>query len=113
MTIRELFETLQDERLLERLKGELVLSGKFIVWTYDIIKNSEELGDDNDEGIDMLIADDEYNYNDYQSTEELLRQAYDEDLESIQDYITDLCDSIDRAYSDPKIGKTTISFRIF
>lgn len=113
MTIKELYEALQDGGLLEKLKGELILHGKFIVWTYDIIKNSEEIGDDNEEGIDMLIEEDEYNYNDYESTEELLRQAYDEDLESIQDYINDLGDCIDRAYSDPKMGKTTISFRIF
>jgi hypothetical protein len=107
-----LFDALQDDQLLENLKGELTLQGKSIVWSYDIIKNSEQHGDDNEEGIELMIDDGEFRYKDYISTEEMLQEAYDDDIELLQNYIYELGDCIDRNYSDPKLTSTVISFKI-
>lgn len=112
MTIKILYQALQSSDLQEKLTGELTLSNKYIVWTYDLIKDSEENGDVDEEQIE-----DDYNtnniYADIRSNEEILRDAYDNDMELIQDYINICGDCIDRTFTDPEISKTAITFKFF
>lgn len=106
MNINELFEELQDN-ILDELNGELILEGNCIIWSYDIDRDGmpiEEKTDDEDEL--------EFDFSSIKSSEELLQDAYDEDLMSIQTYV----DSLDEdcwTFSDPEIGETVISFKIF
>jgi len=115
MTIKKLFDVLLSTDIQEKIKGELTLHGKKIIWAYDITKNSERLGDDNNEGVSVLIDDNETDYTGYIDTsiEEMLQQACDEDMEIIQNYVYEMNDCIDWSYSDPHLGETTISFKIY
>lgn len=105
MNICELFEELKDN-VLDILNGDLVLQKKCIVWSYSL---------DND-GVteDLELTDDEdYDFTSATSPEEMLQQIYDEDLESIQAHLAQLDDYAEWSFSEPEIGETIISFRIF
>ena len=105
MNISELFNKLQEELLPDELKGELVLKGKAIIWTYDLNKNSEE--------IDMPDGDDDEEYGfDAESPEELLLEAYTEDLDTIQEFLDEYDEYDNWLFSEPDTNETTISFRI-
>lgn len=106
MTIGELFNKLQEE-LSDDLKGELILKGKSIIWTYDLNKNSEEIDAPNEDDDD----NDEFNF-DSQSPEELLIEAYIDDLENIQQLLDEYEEFDNWSFSDPDTNETTISFRI-
>ena len=103
MIIGELFNKLQEE-LSEELKGELTLKGKSIIWTYNISENSDEIDaqDDDDEDYDFQA----------QSPEELLLDAYIEDLDNIQELLDEYEESENWLFSEPETNETTISFRI-
>ena len=107
MNISELFEKLQDN-VSNEFNGELILEGNCIIWSYDIDRDGmpvEEKTNDDDEL--------EFDFNTVKSSEELLQQGYDEDLLTIQTFITELDDYADWSFSDPEIGETVISFKIF
>ena len=111
MTMKILYEALQSTDLQEKLTGELTLHNKYIVWTYDLVKDSEENGEIDE---DQKDEDDSNNvYVDIRSSEEMLTEAYDKDIELIQDYINITGDCIDRTFTDPEITKTAITFKFF
>ena len=103
MIIGELFDKLQEE-LSNDLKGELTLKAKSIIWTYNISENSDEIDaqDDDDEDYDFQA----------QSPEELLLDAYIEDLDNIQELLDEYEESENWLFSEPETNETTISFRI-
>ena len=107
MNISELFEKLQND-ISNDFNGELILEGNCIIWSYDIDRNGmavEEKTDDDEEV--------EFDFNTVKSSEELLQQAYDEDLLSIESCIDIFDEYGDWSFSDPEIGETVISFKIF
>jgi hypothetical protein len=106
MNIRELFQNLQEENFIEQLKGELVLIGNCIIWSYDLKDNNdEEISDDND-------FDDDFDFN-TTSTAELLQEAYDEDFQAIEALIDELNEYSNWSFSPSEVGDTSISFKIF
>jgi hypothetical protein len=106
MNINELFEELQDN-VLEELNGEIILEGNCIVWSYDIDRDGIAIIDDTEDDDDL-----EFDFGSIKSSEELLQDAYDEDLFSIQSYVDGLEDN-NWTFSEPEIGETTISIKIF
>jgi hypothetical protein len=104
MIIGELFNKLQVE-LSEELKGELTLKGKSIIWTYDLNKNSEEIDAPNEDD------DEDFNF-EAQSPEELLLEAYIDDLENIQQLLDEYDEFDNWLFSEPETNETIISFRI-
>ena len=106
MNIRELFQNLR-ENFIEQLKGELVLEGNCIIWSYDLKNNNEELPNDNEDDYD-----DDFDFN-TTSTAELLQEAYNEDLELIETLIDELEEYSNWLFSPSEVGDTNISFKIF
>jgi hypothetical protein len=107
MNISELFEKIQDEFLPEELNGEFQLQDGSIVWTYNLNNDSEEIDyTDNDEEDSM------FNFNST-SPEELLQDAYDEDLEKVQEFLDEIEESDNWSFSDPETIENIISFKIF
>jgi len=108
MSINELFDKLQEEGLTEDLNGEMVIKGNCIIWTYDLIKNSEEIdapsGDEDEEP--------EFSF-ETSSPEELLLEAYTEDLEELQEFLDEYEEIDSWTFSEPETSETNISFRIF
>jgi len=106
MNISELFEELQDN-ILEDLNGELILEGNCIFWSYDLDRDGAtqdiEATDDDDVEFDFASAT---------SPEELLLQGYEEDKEAIELFLDGLNEDC-WSFSDPEIGETVISFKIF
>ena len=81
MNINELFEKIQEGMLLNELKGELIIKGNCIIWTYDLNKNSEEIETPTDEDGE----ESEFNFEE-SSPEELLIETYCNDLEKLQEF---------------------------
>jgi len=106
MKINELFEELQDN-VLEELNGEIILEGNCIIWSYDIDRDGIAIIDDTEDDDDL-----EFDFDSIRSSEELLQEAYAEDLFSIQSYVDGLEEN-DCTFSEPEIGETTISVKIF
>jgi hypothetical protein len=108
MSINELFDKLQEEGLTEDLNGEMVVKGNCIVWTYDLTKNSEEIdvpnGDEDEEP--------EFSF-EVSSPEELLLEAYNEDVEEIQEFLDEYEEFDNWTFSEPETSETNISFKIF
>jgi hypothetical protein len=102
MNISILFEELEKEEL----RGELMLEGNCIIWSYNLNDDSEEID------IAEVNDDDDYGY-DITSPLELLQDAYNEDLGVIELSISEFDEQGDWTFSDPEIGETTISFKIF
>ena len=108
MSINELFDKLQEEGLTEDLSGELVIKGNCIIWTYDLNKHSEEIdapSSDEDEEPEFSFE--------ASSPEELLLEAYNEDLEEIQEFLDEYEEIDNWTFSEPETSETNISFRIF
>ncbi len=112
MTIKSLFEELEETDLFDKLSGELILHNKYIVWTFDIDKNLDDFEVDNNL-LDDEIGYTEIDFNDIISNEEKLKDAYDVDIELIQDYLNRLDDCVERKFTDPVTSKNMISFRFF
>jgi hypothetical protein len=107
MNINELFEKIQDKFLPEDLSGEFILQGNCIVWTYNLINDSEEIDAPDEE-------DDEQTFSfESLSTEELLQEAYDKDLALLEGLLDELEEYDNWTFSDPDINENIISFRIF
>ena len=108
MNINELFEKIQDKFVPEDLNGEFTLQGNCIIWSYNIINDSEEIdapsGDE----------DDELNFSfESASTEELLQDAYIADSEKFEELLDELEESDNWTLSDPETIENVISFKIF
>ena len=106
MNINELFEEIQNEFLPEELNGEFLLQGNCIVWTYNLEEDSEEI---------VYDEDDEENLFSFEasSSEELLQEAYQEDLEKLNDLLDELEETTNWNLSDFETSETIISFKIF
>jgi hypothetical protein len=108
MNINELFDKIQEGELSENLSGELIVKGNCIIWTYDLNKNSEEIeAPTEDEG-----EEPEYSF-EASSPEELLLEAYTEDLEKLQEFLDENEETENWTFSEPETSETIISFRIF
>ena len=109
MNISELFEEIQNKFLPEDLNGELTLHGNCIIWTYNLDEEEVEIivpNDDEDE--DAPLFDFESS-----SSEELLQDAYDEDILLIEQLLDELEESGNWSFSEPEISENIISFKIF
>ena len=107
MNINELFENIQDEFHPEELKGEFLLQGNLIIWTYNLTLDTEEIqynGDEDDENFFNFEAS---------SSEELLQEAYQDDLEKLQDLLDELEETDKWSVSDFETSDEIISFKIF
>ena len=106
MNINELFETIQDEFLPEELNGEFLLHGNVIIWSYNLTEDSEEL----------LYLDDEeeesFNF-EATSSEELLQEAQQEDLEKVQQFLDGIEETDNWTFSDYEVVDDVIVFKIF
>jgi hypothetical protein len=113
MNINELFDEIQDRFLPEDLNGEFTLHGNCIVWTYDLDKDDVEdeiivPTNNKDDDEDAPLFDFESS-----STEELLQEAYDEDIILIEQLLDELEESDNWLFSEPEINENIISFKIF
>jgi hypothetical protein len=104
MNISELFGELEEKEL----NGEINLVGNCINWSYDLHKNSEEIEvleyDDDDDEIFMFESE---------SSEELLNDAYDNDLKTIQEFIEENDELDEWTFLEPEINNNIISFKVF
>jgi len=107
MNISELFEELQDN-ILDDLNGELILEGNCIVWSYDIDRDAVPENNNVEDDDDL-----EFDFTSVTSPEEILQQKYDEDIIIIEAHLAQLDDYADWSFSDPEIGESIISFKIF
>lgn len=105
MNINELFETIQNESLFEELNGEFLLHKNVIIWSYNLAEDSEEIN---------YIDDDEENRFSFEasSSEELLQEAYQEDLEILQQFLDDIDETDNWTISDSEIVDDVIVFNI-
>jgi hypothetical protein len=108
MNVNELFEKIQDNFLPEELNGEFTLQGNCIIWTYDLDDNdSEEISTPNED-------EDELGFGfETASSEELLHEAYDDDLERLEGLLDELEENDNWSFSEPEIAESVISFKIF
>ena len=106
MNINELFETIQDEFVPEELNGEFLLHGNVIIWSYNLTEYSEEIAylDDDDEETFSFEAS---------SSEELLQEAHQEDLEKLQLLIDGVEETDNWTFSDSEVVDDVIVFKIF
>jgi hypothetical protein len=111
MNISELFEKIQED-ILDELRGEIILEGNCIVWSYDIDRDGMPIDEATDEDVDLDDDELEFDFNMGKSSEELLLDAYEEDLFSIESY-TDALDDDCWTFSNPEMSETVISFKIF
>jgi hypothetical protein len=107
MNINELFEKIQEKFSEEELKGEFTLQGNCIVWEYNLDNNSEE--------IQAPVNDDDELTFDFEATspEELLQEAYNEDLELLEGLLDEYEETENWTLSDSEVIDNTISFKIF
>jgi hypothetical protein len=108
MNINELFDKIHESGLSESLKGELIVKGNCIIWTYDLNKNSEEI----EAPVDEDGEEPEFSF-ESSSPEELLLEAYTEDLEKLQEFLDENEETENWTFSEPETSDTIISFRIF
>ena len=106
MNINELFETIQDEFVPEELNGEFLLHGNVIIWSYNLTEDSEEFAyfDDDDEETFSFEAS---------SSEELLQEAHQEDLEKLQLLVDSVEQTDNWTFSDSEVVDDVIVFKIF
>ena len=105
MNINELFETIQDEFLPEELNGEFLLHGDVIIWSYNLTEDSEELlylDEDEEDGFSFEAS----------SSEELLQEAYQEDLEKTQQFLDGIEEMDNWSFSDSEVVDDVIVFKI-
>jgi hypothetical protein len=108
MNIKELLEKLQDNFHSDDLNGELILHGNCIIWEYNLDKDAEEIEIPIDE------QEDELNFSfETSSSEELLEEAYHEDLELIKEFLDGIEELDNWTFSDSETNDNIISFKIF
>lgn len=110
MYIKDLFEILQEEYIVEQLKGELTLDGNCIIWSFDV---KDDINDENESHNDTDDIDyEEFSFN-IKSACEILEETYGEDFILIEKVI-DEYDALDNwTFSSSEIWKNNISFKIF
>jgi hypothetical protein len=108
MNINELFEQIQDNFISnEILNGEFTLQGNCIIWTYNLEENSEEIAPPSED-------DEEQNFSfEALSSEELLQEAYQDDLMLLEGFLDEIEEINNWTFSDPEISENLISFKIF
>jgi hypothetical protein len=110
MNISELYEVLQDEFSSNGLNGELQLHGNVIIWSHDTNDNGycdNSYNDYDDE-------EEEYVFGlDFTSLEEMLNEAYQEDLLKLQEFLGSIDEFDNWSISDSEIIDEIISFKIF
>ena len=106
MNINELFEEIQNEFLPEELNGEFLLQGNLIIWSYNLDEDAEE--------IDYTEDDEDDNFFNFESSssEELLKEAYHEDLDKLNEFLDELGET-NWNISDFETIENIISFKIF
>jgi len=106
MNISELFETIQNEFLPEELNGEFLLHGNVIIWSYNLTEDSEEL---------LYLDEDEEELFSFEATssEELLQEACQEDLEKVQQFLDSIEEMDNWSFSDSEVLDDVIVFKIF
>ena len=106
MNINELFEEIQNEFLPEELNGEFLLQGNLIIWSYNLDEDAEE--------IDYIEDDEDDNFFNFESSssEELLKEAYHEDLNKLNEFLDELGET-NWNISDFETIENIISFKIF
>lgn len=105
MNINELFEEIQDEFVPEELNGEFLLQRNLIVWSYNLDDEAEEI-DYNDDDEDNMFSFEAL------SGEELLLEAYQEDLEKFNDLLDRLEETQYWTLSETETVENIISFNI-
>jgi hypothetical protein len=107
MNINELFNEFQNEFEENELRGEFILQGNVIIWSFN-------LSDDEDILDCVEEEDDEYVFNyDSKCDEELLIEAYHQDLDKIQLFLDELNEMENTSFSDYEIVDDVILFKIF
>jgi hypothetical protein len=107
MNINELFNEFQNEFEEDELRGEFILQGNVIIWSFN-------LSDDEDILDCVEEEDDEYVFNyDSKCDEELLIEAYHQDLDKIQLFLDELNEMENTSFSDYEIVDDVILFKIF
>ena len=107
MNINELFEKIQNEFDDDDLKGELIIQGNVIIWSFNLSDDIDEFDyveEDNDEHV--------FNY-EAQSDEERLIEVYHEDVENIKLFFDELGEIDKWTFSDYEIVDEVILFKIF
>jgi len=105
MNINELLEVIQDEFLPEELNGEFLLHGNVIIWSYNLTDDSEDL---------LFLDDEEEMFNfEAMSSEELLREAYQEDFDKLQQFLDGIEETDNWTFSDSEVVDDVIVFKIF
>jgi len=107
MNVNELFEKIQDKFNPENFNGEFTLHGNLIVWEYNL--------EDDSENIETLNNDDDELEFDFesQSAEELLFEAYQEDLLLIEEILDEFEELDSWSFSEAETIENSISFKIF
>jgi hypothetical protein len=108
MNINELFGKIKNNFSSDDLKGEFNLQGNCIVWTYNLND-----GDEFEELDKSENDDDEQPEFESTSSEELLQDAYDDDVVMLEEYLDELEENDKWSFSEPEIAEKTISFKIF
>lgn len=106
MNINELFDDLKTNIFFDKINGEIQLIDNEIIWTY-------YLDMDEPETTSIHGEDDDYCFDIIPSTEEKLNQAYNNDIETIQEIIDDVNDIINWTFTDPEIIDDKIIFKIY
>ena len=106
MNINELFEKIQDDFHPEELNGEFLLHGNVIIWSYNLTEDSEEL---------LYLDEDEEELFSFEATssEELLQEACQEDLEKVQQFLDSIEEMDNWSFSDSEVLDDVIVFKIF
>ena len=105
MNINELFEEIQDEFIPEQLNGEFLLQENLIVWSYNLDDEAEEIEYDENEDDNMFGFES-------LSGEELLLEAYREDIEKFNDLLDRLEEIDNWTLSETETVENIISFNI-
>jgi hypothetical protein len=107
MNISELFEKIQNNFDEDELRGEIILQGNVIIWSYNLSDDEDDFNcseEDSDEDI--------FNYEN-RCDEELLIEAHHEDLENIQLFLDELDELRNWSFSDYEIVDNVILFKLF
>lgn len=107
MNINELFEEIQNEFLPEELKGEFLLCGNVIIWSYNLSDDAEDLDDLDEDNEDFGFSFEAC------SSEELLLEVYQEDLKKLNEFLDEIEEIDEWTLSDTEIADDVIDFKIY
>ena len=84
MNINELFEEIQNEFHPEELRGEFLLQGNVIIWSYNLSDDAEDLTEFDEDEEEFAFGFET------ESSEELLLEAYKEDFIKIEEFLDEI-----------------------